>query len=1173
MADESIIVEVTDKVATGPADKFRDMAEQAIKAASSVDTLKSAINGLPTSSVQKIASSLTQIANATTKVTSAEIKMSAEAGKAALVQQRLATEIAKTSRAEALAEATKARLAAATNKTQVAQKQLSETQAEAVARIAKTVTLTDSAAESQRKYAMSLDSATKAVKAEGQAENQANQARSNTVSSRNRDTQAAQEQYNASLAQAQAATRAARDTISANEKQAASSKKTVDGAKQQVAQLVEVGKQAKLSRNQILTLQYTASDIVASLGSGISPMTIALQQGPQVAQVFTKEIGRLATSVGALGGVAAVTAAAIGGLAIVYDRAAAEAAKLNNAVTVTNNYAGITADNFRQMAEGIANAANTSVSAAKDVELAFVSSGRFQREVIEQNSVSVLKLAKLTDQSADDIAKAFNQMADSPTAFAESLNKSYHFLDSAQLTQIRNLEDIGEKTKATEMISRALYDYLGNVGDAELGPLAGAWDVVSKAITGAGLALKDFVYGAGPTARLSEISMQLQAIANSQKANPNSPSDQLRIEQLNKEYGLLASQIALKEEDAKKQSDINRVQAEGYEASKRISNEYLKTVDNVSAADKAVKKFRDSIKSALAADSNDKAALAAQAKAAQIEKKLREDNMPETKKGDKTGESRALAIAKINAELQKQVDGLGVLKPQRELQQQLDQYEIDLASRKIKLSADERKSIEDKLKAIQDYNSAQQATDRIFEETTGPLRDYNATLTASNALLKAGTIDQTEHAKQVTKASEQYKNSVDPLRQTNIQLDQQADLLKQIQPEREISQQMQQVENQLRSQGLSLIDATTGALTKEGAALQQKLVALQQLTAIQQQYDAIYAQTAGAEASNRAAIEATTLARQNGIISAEQYGIKLNQLAVQAAQIRIAAGNVMPGDAALASFGAIIEGYQGLLSGLSDSFGSLFVNITDGFANAIAGAIMGTESLGDALRNVAQQAVQQLIASLIKLGIQYAVNAAIGQSLGAAGVASSIAMGSATAVAWAPAAAAVSLATLGANGAPAVAAISSANVASTSFALAGFSKGGYTGDVGRGAVAGVVHGQEFVMNAEATQRIGVGNLQAMQDGRSNAVQSTGSTKQSVGSGDGPRVTLTVINNSNNSQTKQESSEDADGNVDMVVTIDTIENALASRVSSGRGPLSKSISTGFGLSPKPQGART
>ena len=46
----------------------------------------------------------------------------------------------------------------------------------------------------------------------------------------------------------------------------------------------------------------------------------------------------------------------------------------------------------------------------------------------------------------------------------------------------------------------------------------------------------------------------------------------------------------------------------------------------------------------------------------------------------------------------------------------------------------------------------------------------------------------------------------------------------------------------------------------------------------------------------------------------------------------------------------------------------------------------------------------------------------------------------------------------------------------------GFASGGYTGDMPRTAEAGVVHGQEFVMNASATQRIGKADLYALQSG-------------------------------------------------------------------------------------------
>lgn len=66
--------------------------------------------------------------------------------------------------------------------------------------------------------------------------------------------------------------------------------------------------------------------------------------------------------------------------------------------------------------------------------------------------------------------------------------------------------------------------------------------------------------------------------------------------------------------------------------------------------------------------------------------------------------------------------------------------------------------------------------------------------------------------------------------------------------------------------------------------------------------------------------------------------------------------------------------------------------------------------------------------------------------------------------------------------------------------IAGFSSGGYTGNMGRGDVAGVVHGQEYVLNAAATKRVGVDTL--------NAINSGGSLERTVSSSEQP-VTIQV----------------------------------------------------------------
>lgn len=82
---------------------------------------------------------------------------------------------------------------------------------------------------------------------------------------------------------------------------------------------------------------------------------------------------------------------------------------------------------------------------------------------------------------------------------------------------------------------------------------------------------------------------------------------------------------------------------------------------------------------------------------------------------------------------------------------------------------------------------------------------------------------------------------------------------------------------------------------------------------------------------------------------------------------------------------------------------------------------------------------------------------------------------------------------------------------------AGFKQGGYTGNMGASQVAGVVHGQEYVFDAQSTKRIGVDNLNAMRRGGSvggdvqvNIINNSSARVQA--SDDGKTITISDVNN-------------------------------------------------------------
>lgn len=166
-----------------------------------------------------------------------------------------------------------------------------------------------------------------------------------------------------------------------------------------------------------------------------------------------------------------------------------------------------------------------------------------------------------------------------------------------------------------------------------------------------------------------------------------------------------------------------------------------------------------------------------------------------------------------------------------------------------------------------------------------------------------------------------------------------------------------------------------------------------------------------------------------------------------------------------------------LLMDTIDSLGAASTNV-------ISGLLSGTMSVTEAMQNFANIVLNSVVGAFVDLGVEYIKNQVLASTTQATQTAMAVATGTAMASAYAPAAAMASLASFGANAAPASAGIASTVATSQALALTGFQTGGYTGDMGVGTVAGVVHGQEYVMNAEATRRIGVGNLERMASGGS-----------------------------------------------------------------------------------------
>lgn len=176
---------------------------------------------------------------------------------------------------------------------------------------------------------------------------------------------------------------------------------------------------------------------------------------------------------------------------------------------------------------------------------------------------------------------------------------------------------------------------------------------------------------------------------------------------------------------------------------------------------------------------------------------------------------------------------------------------------------------------------------------------------------------------------------------------------------------------------------------------------------------------------------------------------------------------------------------QKTVDGIGDAFGNLYSDAIFDTENAI-------KNLGESFQSVAKN----IVSELIKIGVRYVINQAIASaSMKTMAATSAVSAGVVTA-AWTPAAAVTAVGSWGGSVAAGAAALIPFLAS-----MKGYRSGGYTGNMGRSSVAGVVHGQEFVMNADATRRIGVDNLMALQRGDispSMALQNTSASPISFG---------------------------------------------------------------------------
>ncbi|HDL9513676.1 TPA: phage tail tape measure protein [Vibrio cholerae] len=381
------------------------------------------------------------------------------------------------------------------------------------------------------------------------------------------------------------------------------------------------GLSAKQMQASLRGLPAQFTDIAVSLQGGQAPLTVLLQQGGQLKDMF----GGIGPAAKAMGGYVAglinpfsLAAASAGALTLAYYQGSEEADRYRDAIILTGNASGVTADKLADMAKRLDEISGTQRNAAKAIaEIA--STGKIAADEIGMVAQAAVMMESATGKAVSETVAEFVKLAEEPSKAIAELNKNQNFLTQAVYEQITALEKQGKTQEAVTLAVKTYSETLNqrtNEITENLGYIESAWRSLKNGAAEAWDAMLSVGRSETEYDALYELNEQIedaQRRLNNARSMLNSGiastgygtgkvdySEQEKaakkaLESLTKERDLLSDKIKTQEEEAKKKAEINQLEKDAIEASQAINKVKEEGLSLDEKREKAIKAYLDNI--------------------------------------------------------------------------------------------------------------------------------------------------------------------------------------------------------------------------------------------------------------------------------------------------------------------------------------------------------------------------------------------------------------------------------------------------------------------------------------------------------------------------------------------------------------------------------------------------
>ncbi|EKZ9178139.1 phage tail tape measure protein [Vibrio vulnificus] len=381
------------------------------------------------------------------------------------------------------------------------------------------------------------------------------------------------------------------------------------------------GMSAKQLQASLRGLPAQFTDIAVSLQGGQNPLTVFLQQGGQLKDMF----GGIAPAAKAMGGYIAglvnpfsIAAASAGALALAYYQGSEEADRYRNAIILTGNASGVTSDQLNAMAKRIDEISGTQRNAAKAIaEVA--TSGKFAAGEIESVATAAIMMESTTGKAISETIAEFTKLAQEPSKAIAELNKSQNFLTQSVYEQIVALEKQGKTQEAVTLAVRTYSDTI-NERTSEitenLGYIEGAWKSLKNGASEAWDAMLSVGRRETESELLANLNDQIEEAEKKLKSaqgmlsagitssgygvgkvdySQQEKAAKKALDALIKERDIIAEKVKIQEDEAKKKAEINKLEQDAIQASEAVNKVKEDGLSIDEKREKAVKAYLDNI--------------------------------------------------------------------------------------------------------------------------------------------------------------------------------------------------------------------------------------------------------------------------------------------------------------------------------------------------------------------------------------------------------------------------------------------------------------------------------------------------------------------------------------------------------------------------------------------------